>query len=82
MVFRPVFASSVETFNGHEWRQLSENTKAAHMFGFMEGYMKGRWEGIWGKGGILEGLRWVDEEVCTDKKEGGVPTTAGLLELL
>jgi hypothetical protein len=69
LVFPPSISPAAESLNGHDWKEMSKNTKATFILGFISGYMKGRWEGITGKEGMLEGLRFVDEVVCKDKKE-------------
>ena len=62
-------AFSAESLTGHDWRAWSQNSKTSYMLGFLSGYMTGRWEGITGKEGMLEGLRFVEEVLCKDKKE-------------
>jgi hypothetical protein len=62
-------AFSAESLTEHDWRAWSQNSKTIYMLGFLSGYTKGRWEGITGKEGMLEGLRFVEEVLCKDKKE-------------
>jgi hypothetical protein len=68
LLFSPSKAPAAESLNGHDWKELSPNTRAVYMLGFIGGYINGRMQGIMQEG-ISEGLRWVGEELCKGKQE-------------
>ena len=70
LIFSSSIAPAAEYLTGHDWRELRQNMKETYMLGFMEGYMRGRTQGMMGKEGGVNGmLRWIDEDLCQDKKQ-------------
>jgi len=73
-------AFSAESLTGHDWRAWSQNSKSSYMLGYLEGYMGGRKQGMMGDGGGVGGvLRWIDEDLCRDKKQSVCTTIRDVL---
>ena len=80
LFFLPSLAVAAEVLRGHGWRDLNQNSKRTYMLGYMEGYMGGRKQGMIGDGGGVGGvLRWIDEDLCRDKKQAVCTTIRDVL---